>query len=84
MLFYVFAGYLPHNSVNCGVNATSCNVLFVIDLSMNMVNFYGKQYIVLSPTEIFSIEVNGFKSSSFIFSLIKALIVNANIVHIGI
>ena len=55
ILFYVFAGYLPHNSLSCGVNATSYNVLFVLDFSTNMVNSYGKQYIVLSPTGIHQI-----------------------------
>ena len=37
---------------NCGVNAISCSVLFVLDLSIDMVKFCGKQYIVLSSTEI--------------------------------
>ena len=63
----MFARYLPYNSVNCGVGATLCVVLLVLDLSANMVGSYGEQYIVLFSMGIYQIlRINGFKLNSFI------------------
>ena len=71
ILFYVFTGYLPYNSVNCGVNAISCSVLFVLDLSTDMVNFCGKNTLYCLPQRYLELGINGFKSSSFISALSK-------------